>query len=323
MINTIEPSPNLPAMQFLSDAGDDPLRLDEQDVQTAFETHGALLLRGFSFDVEGFRAFAERLCPLSVFNESPDRRQLDPSSNIQTVNLGTDPFPLHPELSREPWRPDACVFACFDPPVSDGQTTFCDGTAIVQALPSALVDEMRERQLLYIQPAGPQALQYWLGSAQPNDAALESPPPHCPYKFRRIQGRIFRIFERPLLDRSRFGGHLVWANFLLFARDYLQRPNFPCLDDGKPVPERWMELVREASQRLTHDVNWQKGDILIVDNSRFMHGRRKITDPRGRSIASYFGYLKGAAPLPGEPADPIWRRERFRPPAPARPGVSV
>ena len=121
------------------------MAIDADLIEDRFRDHGALLLRGFDFDVDTFRRFAERLCKTSVFNESPNRAVLDPDSAIQSVDLGVEPFPLHPELSREPWRPDACLFACFDPPESGGETTVCDGVEIVRRLPPELVTEMMPR----------------------------------------------------------------------------------------------------------------------------------------------------------------------------------
>jgi len=62
-------------------------------------------------------------------------------------------------------------------------------------------------------------------------------------------------------------------------------------------------------------VNWQRGDLLILDNSRFMHGRTAVLPADGRLIASFFGYLKDAPRNREEPANPRWRRGNFRPPA--------
>jgi len=62
-------------------------------------------------------------------------------------------------------------------------------------------------------------------------------------------------------------------------------------------------------------VNWQRGDLLILDNSRFMHGRIAVLPADGRLIASFFGYLIDAPRNPEEPANPRWRGGEFRPPA--------
>src|SRR4051812_38617665 len=97
-----------PTLQFSNDgpllviecmADASPMCVDELVVETEFRRHGALLLRGFDVDVGTFRQFADRLCATSVFNESRNRALIDADSNIQSVDLGTSAFPLHPELS--------------------------------------------------------------------------------------------------------------------------------------------------------------------------------------------------------------------------------
>jgi hypothetical protein len=72
-------------------------------------------------------SFARRFCTTSVVNESPGRRPLNADQNVHTVDGGTGAFSLHPELSREPWKPDAAFFACMSPPSAGGATTICDG----------------------------------------------------------------------------------------------------------------------------------------------------------------------------------------------------
>ena len=110
------------------------------------------------------------------------------------------------------------------------------------------------------------------------------------------------------LDEPAFG------NFLLFARYALRVSHFPLLEDGQPVPDEWVEAVQRAAAPITYALQWHRGDILILDNSRFMHGRRQILDAAERKIASYFGYLSFAPPNEYDPPDPIWRRGTFRPP---------
>jgi hypothetical protein len=295
-------------------SGGTPLAVDAATIESLFRDNGALLLRGFGTDVGTFRRFAERICATSVFNESPNRAILDPASNVQSVDLGTEPFPLHPELSREPWRPDICLFACFRAPKHGGETTVCDGVELVRRLPPALIAAMRPRNIFYFQQASPDALEFWLGTSSPSAEQLAHPPKQCPYFFMEDRGRVFRGFGRSLLNKPMFSDEPAFANFLLFARDYQHVHNFPVLEDGSSVPDLWVDAIRTAAAEITHDVAWQAGDMLLLDNSRYMHGRRAITDPENRLIASYFGYV-GFAPInPSEPPDPLWRIGNFRAP---------
>jgi len=290
---------------------------DTAKIRQSIETEGALLLRGYATTVEGFAALGNALCSTSLFNESPHRELLGTGVTVQSVNLGPDPFPLHPELSREPWRPDLAMFACLDAPGVGGQTNFCDGIEIAERLPPEVREELDGKQLFYIRGASPELLRYWLGTSEPSDDLLANPPPSCPYWFRRGPqangGRILRGFARPALEPTLFQQVPAFANFLLFARDYLRIEHVPLLE-GKPFDEEMVDAIRSTARRLTHAHRWQQGDVLLLDNSRFMHGRRAIADAGERRIATYFGYLRGIERREGEPENPVWRRENFIPP---------
>jgi alpha-ketoglutarate-dependent taurine dioxygenase len=293
--------------------------LDPARIFDLYRQHGALLLRGLSADLVEFSTFVRQFCPVAVQNESGNRAKLDENSDIQSVNLGTRPFPLHPELSREPWKPDSCFFFCISPPSRGGLTTLCDGVDIVRRLPDPIRRAMEGRRLRYILPAPPEVLAYWLGTATPTDDDLSNPPLGCPFTFERNGGRVVRIFTRPLLHRPMFTDEPAFGNFLLFARYLRGIRTFPLLDDGQVVPDEWIEAVKAASDPITVPVDWRKQDLLMLDNSRFMHGRTAVDATDDRVIATYFGYLKNAAPQPEEPADPAWRRPGFRPPVPLAP----
>ena len=279
----------------------------------------AVLVRGYVPGIPAFNAFAKKFCAVSVFNESPNRLVLDGENNIQSVNLGSEPFPLHPELSREPWKPDLCFFHCIDAPREGGETTYCDGVDLVRRLPAEVRAALENRSLLYVQPAPPAILQFWLGTSEPTDAMLTNPPSHCPYKFRRIGTQLIRYFSYPALHKTMLSNELAFGNFLLFARYYLQSDGIPLFDDGSIVPDWIVDAIQAAADPITFNAEWQPGDLLILDNSRFMHGRNAITEPGDRLIASYFGYLNGVTQRPDEIANPPWRQANFRPPAPQRP----
>lgn len=310
------PTADIPVPQAQGDGA--PLgHIDVAAVRATLERDGALLLRGFATTLNSFGDLTAALCSSSVFNESPHRDLLDKRSGVQTVNKGGDPFPLHPELSREPWRPDVCMFACLGAPGVGGQTNVCDGIAVVEGLSSSLRAEVEDRKLIYIQRALPEVLKFWLGTETPSDEQLTNPPASSPYQFRRAQGGVLRVFTRPVFEQTAFQDKPAWANFLLFARDYLRKRNIPLLEGVGEFPDEWLDEIRQVTRRHTYAHRWQTGDVLVVDNSRFMHGRRAIADAEERRIATSFGYLKGIKRRPGEPENPPWRTGRFIPPGAA------
>ncbi|HEX5239184.1 MAG TPA: TauD/TfdA family dioxygenase [Sphingomicrobium sp.] len=307
------PAPGQPYVAVTRDGDRGVLDIDPATITDLYKAHGALLFRDFDIDVAQFRGLAQQFCSTSVVNESPGRRPIDPESHVFTVDAGTHAFPLHPELSREPWKPDVAFFGCLSAPKEDGKTTICDGIALAQALPAQLRNALVNRRLLYIQSTWPALLEFWLGTATPTDAQLANPPPGCPYQFRRFPQGIARIFSRPALHKPMFADALAFGNFLLFARA-LGRSDSVVLDDGRPVPEQWLQVIGAIADRLTVPIDWQAGDLLMLDNTRFMHGRTEIRNPEERLILSYFGYLGFAVPDREEPPNAIWRRENFEPP---------
>jgi hypothetical protein len=312
------PFADCPVTMIAAQGGEALDAVDKERVLRALAS-SAVIVRGFPPGLGSFNAFAKKFCSVAVFNESPNRRLLDEVNNIQSVNLGTEPFPLHPELSREPWRPDLCFFHCITAPGEGGETTFCDGVELVRRMPPALRAVFEGRSLLHVQPAPPAILEYWLGTGEPTDAQLAQPPATCPYRFQRYGDRVVRFYSAPALHHTLLSNETAFGNFLLFARYYLGSDQIPLLDDGSIIPDNVAEAVWHLAEPITFAVPWQAGDILILDNSRFMHGRNAIGDPAGRLIASYFGYLDGLERAPHEIANPPWRKANFRPPVPRQP----
>jgi len=44
--------------------------------------------------------------------------------------------------------------------------------------------------------------------------------------------------------------------------------------------------VSSCTEICTDEISWQDGDVAVIDNSRFMHGRRKIEDSQRRLHAA-------------------------------------
>jgi hypothetical protein len=55
--------------------------------------------------------------------------------------------------------------------------------------------------------------------------------------------------------------------------------------DGSDLPEEAMVRASELGDALSVDLDWQPGDIALVDNFLVMHGRRPFTGTR-RVLAS-------------------------------------
>lgn len=290
MPETVQPDPRA-GITTLQDGRGAPLgSLPTGELIDLFRTHGALLLRGYRFDLDSFTAFTKRFCSRFVRNESGRRMPVSTDGTTQTVNLGRDAFPLHPELSRVPWRPDIAWFACARPPAAGGETLVCDGLAVVPRLAEALRRQVADRALLYREETPMGAFTDWLGIAPPDDATLSRLSASSPFRFERQGPRIFRSFSRPFLHRPLFSDEAAFGNFLLFARYMLKTREFPTFEDGSLISDEICSGLKTVTDDLTIAHRWQVGDVLMLDNSRYMHGRNAVTEPGERVIWTQFGY---------------------------------
>ena len=311
------PVPGRPYAVLSPSGGETLATIDPALVEAAYKAHGALLFRGYGADLAAFRHFARSLCPTAVINESPGRAVLDSAHAIQGVDGGANAFALHPELAREPWKPDAALFGCLSPPGTGGETTLCDGIALAAALPPHVRAGLLGRRLVHVMGVWPELLRFWLGTETPDDALLANPQRALPYRFFRMpDGRIAREFSRPALHQPMFAAGPAFGPFLLFARFNNGRGNFPLLDDLTPVPEDWLQTIRQTGEALTAEVRGEAGDVLVLDNTRFLHGRRAIADAAERTIATFFGYVRFAVPDAEDMQHAPWRQGDFRPPLP-------
>ena len=55
-------------------------------------------------------------------------------------------------------------------------------------------------------------------------------------------------------------------------------PELVCFDDDSEITDEIMSELNEIAERITIEISWQKGDILMIDNTRIMHGRRAFED---------------------------------------------
>jgi alpha-ketoglutarate-dependent taurine dioxygenase len=55
-----------------------------------------------------------------------------------------------------------------------------------------------------------------------------------------------------------------------------EKPNYS-FANGQPLSEKLMKQTAELAEKYTQEIQWQDGDIVIINNKRVLHGRRAIT----------------------------------------------
>ncbi len=185
-----------------------------------------------------------------------------------------------------PFSPDLYWFYCATPAGAGGETTYCDGLQLLQALGAELPRFFREQRICWHNHFPAQIWRRAYGIASRAQAeqllqAMRGAFAGLHYRFDGDDG-LHLSFVTSAIRRSKHGDHEVFANSLLM-RDRLRSMYHATLADGAAIPASIYAELEVAAARLTYAHHWQAGDIIVVDNTRVMHGRRGFADP-GRRI---------------------------------------
>mgnify|MGYP000008525507 CR=1 FL=1 len=245
-------------------------------------TDGWTLLRGFQMDMPAFSAITSQLCKTITFD--PARENTDKTT--QKVDAGLGPIGLHIENGNTPVCPDIVAFYSTKAAFEGSQTTICDGRRVFDAFLGA--QQARWSQRMTVTRTLPEALwKRYLANEHPAISEPEQVTHEHVMQFKASvpdqdftlndDGSLeYRIKVSPVRGSSVSGGH-AFANAILGPSHNYEPPVYT-LDDGSTVSADEVEELRDIAETCTVEINWQDGDVAIIDNTRVMHGRRAIKD---------------------------------------------
>jgi len=243
---------------------------------------GWTLLRGFSVDMHRFSDVVARLCKHITFDPARENSE----ANTQMVDAGLGPIGLHIENGNTPRCPDLVAFYARTAAFEGSQTTICDGAAMYAAMP----DRLQERwsQKMTVSRHLPELL--WKRYLVNEHPALSDPSEITLEHIHQFQaatpGQDFEMHDDGSLTYhltldpvrgSRFSDARGFANAVLGPSHNYEPPNY-CLASGSEVSRDEIDELGAIAETCTHEINWQDGDIAVIDNTRVMHGRRAIVD---------------------------------------------
>jgi len=269
------------------------------------EESGAVVLPGILQDTTGFDLLARTLfvpfeAPFAI--SSPRTRQgaaIFTSTEFNPVRR----ILLHQELSYWSSQPAYCAFYCEEPAATGGETTLGSLAAISASLPNALLDEFARRGVRYRMSYCEGFDPTWQSAFETDDLdrALETCEAIGLAARHDGNGTLHVEFTAQGVSRAP-DGQMLWANqahlFHLASLDAsLATPIVDSLGleglprhcqfgDGAEIPAEAIAEVRTSFAQREFAHAWGRGDLLIVDNRRVMHGRRPFSGKR-RVLAAF------------------------------------
>ena len=267
--------------------GQSILDLSREHVIEAFERYGTLLFRGFELDpVAELSRYTDRYTEKYAY-DLVERQSRFEQKMVRNVSLGNYAIDLHSEASYAAVWPEIIWFYCNAPPTSEGATTLCDGLMLWKKLPAAL-------QKLFLRCP----LKYEFSLPVPITSRAEAGSMEWPFPTPGISGQYDKAARVFHLSVVRFAVHEsrlrkvnamvdlpAFVNYLLLSGVHKKGHNVikgVSFVDGTPITSTMMEEIAGIAEPLILDVDWRPRDLVMIDNRRYMHGRRfyPAGDPR-------------------------------------------
>ncbi len=251
-------------------------------VNEYLQSDGWAILRGFDVDMQKFSDLTKQFCKTITFDPARENSE----ENTQKVDAGLGPIGLHIENGNTPVCPDIVAFYSTKAAFEGSQTTICDGRKVYEAFDAPL--KQRWSQKMTVKRRLPEELwKRYLANEHPAISKPEEVTMDHILQFKAsIPNQDFTLNEDGSLDyeiqvapvrASSLSKGLAFANAILGPSHNYEAPTYT-LEDGSNVSSGEIEKLREVAESCTVEINWQDGDIAIIDNTRVMHGRRAIKD---------------------------------------------
>lgn len=265
------------------------------------DEHGAVVMRGFRpLDADGLGGFAKAMSGelLDYNKRSTPRTQVSGKVFTSSEYPADQVIPLHNELSYTDSWPHTLFFGCMVAAPEGGQTPLADSARVYERLPVATRERFERYGVMYVRNFGNGLGLSWQEAFQTDDR--ESVDEYCQEHAIQVEwlgGE--RLRTRHVVQaavKSRTSGQKVWFNQAhlfhasslpenverelrdSFAEDEL--PRNALYGDGSPLDPADLAEVRAAYAAEEIAFPWQAGDLMIVDNEQFAHGRRSFSGSR-------------------------------------------
>jgi alpha-ketoglutarate-dependent taurine dioxygenase len=267
--------------------------------------HGSLLVRGLGLsgaaEAESvFRQVADLTIETEAFTPREHYSERLYSASKWPPN---QPMCMHHELSYAIEPPGLMLFACLTAPTKGGATPVADATAVLDALPSGLVERFEREGWLLVRNYNPEigaTLVESFGTA--DRGAIERYCGDHAIEFEWREGGALRTRQRRnAVMRHPGTGRRCWFNQVAFLNEWTMDPELreylvdvygadglpfnTRFGNGDPIGPEIVETINRVYDASTVRESWRAGDLLMVDNVRTAHAREPFEGPREVVVA--------------------------------------
>ncbi|MBE1160652.1 TauD/TfdA family dioxygenase [Dyella acidiphila] len=263
--------------------------------------HGAILFRGFG--TTHAQAFADFVQALGIETLDYVYRSTPRTSQGKGLYTATEypadrEIPMHNENSYQRIWPRKLAFCCVKAAESGGATPLADMLEVQRLLDPAVLDKFRRLGVRYDRVFHGHIDLSWQEVFQTEDRAqveafcalndirwqwldddVLKTSQTCPGVVRHPQrGEDFLFNQAHLFHPSAIGEETLAFMLDAFGPELL--PRNACYGNGEEIEAATLAAVRHAFSAAAVDLQWQEGDVALIDNIQVAHGRRSYRGQR-------------------------------------------
>lgn len=274
---------------------------NREHVERLLQENGALLIRGLRFvGSQQFGAVVSTLFGAELLQyvyRSTPRTELRGNVYTATEYHADLHIPQHNENAYGNSWAMRLAFLCTLPSERGGATPICDSAQVYEQIPAAIRDRFEQHGVLYVRNYSEIDL-HWKEVFQTGDrTAVEQFCSENDLQWEWLDGD--RLRTRQVNQASAVHpvtGAKVWFNQAhLFHVSSLEQhiqdqllsvlpesdlPRNTYYGDGAPIEAGTLHQIREIYRRNQIQFEWQRNDLLLIDNMRFSHGREPYSGNR-------------------------------------------
>ena len=208
-----------------------------------------------------------------VFN----RRKINGDATTLSVNDFNHEIKLHGEMYYQKNIPLMLWFFCAHPSAQGGQTILCDGKQFFNELSQPTKEALTCNKLKYHGHLNEDEWKKRYKTGDINEVKQICKNNDLILKINKDDS-IDLDYVCPAIHPSTSGEYTIFINSLLPAIS--MAPDIVSFEDGSKIDDEIIIELNEIADKITIEIKWKKGDILMIDNTRIMHGRRAFSDDK-------------------------------------------
>jgi alpha-ketoglutarate-dependent taurine dioxygenase len=268
--------------------------------------YGAIRFRGFNIDSalkleELVHTYTTEV--LDYIERGAPRLKLAKKVYTSTEYAKEEHIPLHHEMSYSNNWPSKLFFACIKPSKTGGFTPIANDREVIKKIPDLIKRKFIDKKVMYVRNYGLGVDMSWQDAFNTNDKSkAEAYLNATGTEYEWITDKHLKTTaKRQVIARHPITRETVWFNhahlfhmsnmpkdirdFLVtqYSADGLPRNAF--YGDGTNIEDSDVEEIRRIYNNAAVTFQWEKGDVLLLDNFLVSHGRSSYEGERKICVA--------------------------------------